>query len=530
MTLTTAAPVVDPTRADEPAAPLLRVADLAVTYRTDRGRREAVAAADVHVEPGEFVAVVGESGSGKSTLVQASLGLLPANGRITRGRVEYSGVDVTRWSDRRLSRVRGSYVGFVPQDPGTALNPTKRVGQQVLEAVVLNEPASRPRTAAERVARAVESLEVAGLADARRVYEQYPHELSGGMRQRVLIAIALAGNPKLVVADEPTSALDVTVQRVILDHLGALRRDLGIGVLLVTHDLGVALDRADRVVVMHEGRVVEEGDAGDVLRAPRDPYTRRLLAAAPTRSSVRLAPTDTSTHTPAPAPEPTIAGSTGPVLSAEGVSRTFHVGHGPTRRTIHAVAGVDLHVHPGRTHAIVGESGAGKSTLARLLVGLGTPDGGRVRVGDATLHDLSRRERREVTATCSSSTRTRTRRSTRGSASNVSWPSRCARSGWARGPRSGTGSWSCWTRWRSTRATCGNGRASSRAGSGSGSRSRGRSPSSRARSCSTSPCPRSTCRCRRRSSSSSSTCKPGSASATCSSRTTSASCGSSATT
>jgi len=395
MTLTTTAPAAG-AGAAEVAAPsaLLRVADLGVTYRTARGSREAVVDAAVDVAPGEFVTVVGESGSGKSTLVQAALGLLPANGRITRGRIEYSGVDVSRWSDRRLSRVRGSYVGFVPQDPGTALNPTKRVGRQVLEAVALNEPASAPRTAAERVGRALESLEVAGLADVRRVYEQYPHELSGGMRQRVLIAIALAGSPRLVVADEPTSALDVTVQRVILDHLGSLRRDLGIGVLLVTHDLGVALDRSDRVVVMHQGRVVEHGRAADVLQAPQDPYTQRLLAAAPTRASVRLLPADRvvpPSGVVVPAPE-----AAGPVLTAEAVTRTFHVGHGGTRRTVHAVAGVDLTVLPGRTHAIVGESGAGKSTLARLLVGIGTPDTGHVRVGGVQLDGLSRQERREV--------------------------------------------------------------------------------------------------------------------------------------
>ena len=343
----------------------------------------------MHVEPGEFVTIVGESGSGKSTLVQGVLGLLPANARVTRGGIAFSGVDVTRWPEKRLARVRGSYVGFVPQDPGTALNPTKRIGTQVLESVVLNEKAADPRTQQERVTHAIEALRTAGLRDPERVFHQYPHELSGGMRQRVLIAIALSGGPRLIVADEPTSALDVTVQRVILDHLSHLRDELGIGVLLVTHDLGVALDRSDRVVVMNEGRVVEQGAVQDVLRDPRDAYTRRLLAAAPTRRAVRLRPTVSDV------PLPLRADGT-PVLVADRVSRTFHSGHGANQRSVRAVDDVTLRVEPGRTHAIVGESGAGKSTLARLLAGIGTPDAGHVRVGDAVLADLSRRQRRDV--------------------------------------------------------------------------------------------------------------------------------------
>jgi len=380
--------------ADADAAPLLRTAGLRVAYRTPHGEHLAVDGVDVHVAAGELVSVVGESGSGKTTLVQGALGLLPRTARV-EGSIALSGVDVTRWSERRLARVRGSYVGYIPQDPGTSLNPVKRIGTQVLEAVVLNQRPDPGSSRAERRDAAVEALRVAGLRDPERVSEQYPHELSGGMKQRCLIAIALAGRPRVIVADEPTSALDVTVQRVILDHLERLRTDLGLGVLLVTHDLGVALDRSDRVVVMQHGRVVEHGGVGDVLSRPRDAYTRRLLAAAPTRHSPRLRATVVGPVTapaPAPPPDPGVP----PLLEAVDVTKTFQVGHGRARREIRALDGVSLAVVPGRTHAIVGESGAGKSTLARLLSGVGAPDRGHVRVGGVDLADLDARARRDV--------------------------------------------------------------------------------------------------------------------------------------
>src|SRR5690606_328788 len=243
----------------------------------------------LHVEPGEFVSLVGESGSGKSTLIQGALGLLPASARIRSGSIAYSGVDVTGWNDQRMARVRGNYVGFIPQDPNTSLNPVKKIGRQVIEAVRVNEPTAG--TAAQHREAALESLRAAGLTDAERVFHQYPHELSGGMKQRALIAIALAGKPKIIMADEPTSALDVTVQKVILDHLVRLREELGIGILLVTHDLGVALDRSDRILVMRNGEIVEEGPVRRVLENTTNAYTRRLLDAAPARHAGRLEPT-----------------------------------------------------------------------------------------------------------------------------------------------------------------------------------------------------------------------------------------------
>ncbi|WP_432923308.1 dipeptide ABC transporter ATP-binding protein [Microbispora sp. CA-135349] len=371
---------------EERRDPLLRITGLVVDYRA--GRRQwtpAVRGADLHVGPGEFVSLVGESGSGKTTLVQGALGLLPESARIRTGSIAYSGVDVTGWNDRRMALVRGNYVGFIPQDPNTSLNPSKRVGRQVIEAVRFNEPGTRD--AARHRDAALESLRTAGLKDAERVFHQYPHELSGGMKQRALIAIALAGKPKIIVADEPTSALDVTVQKVILDHLVRLREELGIGVLLVTHDLGVALDRSDRILVMRDGEIVEEGPVRRVLENPAGDHTRRLLDAAPARHAGRLEPASGARPVSAAAPE---------VLRARELTKTYRLrGRGPTRE-VRALDGADLVVREGTTHAIVGESGAGKSTLASILARFTVPDRGTVHLGDRELTGLSRRRLREV--------------------------------------------------------------------------------------------------------------------------------------
>jgi len=374
------------TQTDTAEEPLLRITDLAVDYRANgRDWTPAVRGASLQVQPGEFVSLVGESGSGKTTLVQGALGLLPAAARIRSGAISYSGVDVTGWNDRRMALVRGNYVGFIPQDPNTSLNPVKKIGQQVIEAVRFNE--SKEGNAAAHRDAALESLRTAGLAEAERVFGQYPHELSGGMKQRALIAIALAGKPKLILADEPTSALDVTVQKVILDHLVHLREELGIGILLVTHDLGVALDRSDRILVMQGGAIVEEGPVDRVLEHADDPYTRRLLDAAPARHAGRLQPT---------AGERPIHWQTPIVLRANDLAKTYRLrGRGP-KRELRALDGVDLAVRKGTTHAIVGESGAGKSTLASILVGFNAPDAGTVHVGEQRLTGLRHRELREV--------------------------------------------------------------------------------------------------------------------------------------
>jgi peptide/nickel transport system ATP-binding protein len=366
--------------------PLLRITDLAIDYRT--GRRQwtpAVRGAGLHVEPGEFVSLVGESGSGKTTLIQGALGLLPISARIRAGSIAYSGVDVTGWNDRRMALVRGNYVGFIPQDPNTSLNPVKKIGQQVIEAVRFNEP--KAGNAAQHRKAALESLRTAGLKDAERVFQQYPHELSGGMKQRALIAIALAGKPKIIVADEPTSALDVTVQKIILDHLVGLREELGIGILLVTHDLGIALERSDRILVMRDGEIVEEGLVRQVLENATNDYTRRLLDAAPARHIGRLEPTSGPRS---------VRAAASAVLEARALTKTYHLRGRGRRRELRALDAADLVVRKGTTHAIVGESGAGKSTLASILVGFASADSGTVHIGDREMTSLRHTQLREI--------------------------------------------------------------------------------------------------------------------------------------
>ncbi|MET0494697.1 MAG: ABC transporter ATP-binding protein [Actinoplanes sp.] len=355
---------------------VVETAGLDVGYVRHRTVRPAVIGLDLRVAPAEVVAIVGESGSGKTTTANALIGLLPANGRITAGSAIVDGVETAGAKERTLRRLRGSVVGLIPQDPMVGLNPTTRVGAQVAEVVKL-----RGITGPSAYAEAVEFLRQAGVPDPELRARQYPHELSGGLRQRALIAIALAGRPKLIIADEPTSALDVTVQKRILDHLTGLVREQGISLLIITHDLAVAADRADRVLVMQHGRKVEEGDPGTILTRPRQHYTRQLIAAAP-----RLA------HGGQVVPRFDVRGQAEPepILTLTGVSKTFAVTdprHG--RRGFNALDGVSVTVPRGQTHALVGESGCGKSTTLRIALGLEPATSGSVRLDGTEITGLS---------------------------------------------------------------------------------------------------------------------------------------------
>ncbi|MBO0985556.1 ABC transporter ATP-binding protein [Rathayibacter sp. SD072] len=337
---------------------LVRLDHLAVAY----DGQPVVHDVSLEIAPGEIVAVVGESGSGKSTTANALLGLLPANGRVTGGSITIGGADVTAASEKELRRLRGRVVALVPQDPMVGLNPTLRIGAQVAEAVRLRGVDRRSVPAEVR-----EALEQAGIDDPDLRARQYPHQLSGGLRQRALIAIALAGKPRLIIADEPTSALDVTVQKRILDHLQSLVREQGISLLIITHDLAVAADRADRVLVMRAGRVVEQGTPERILVAPREECTRALIAAAPGLGhGGTIAPRFTRVE---PAPE---------VLRIKNAVKEYAL---PGRRAgFRALDDVSFSLHAGRTLALVGESGSGKTTALRVALGLVAPTSGRVLV------------------------------------------------------------------------------------------------------------------------------------------------------
>jgi peptide/nickel transport system ATP-binding protein len=340
---------------------LLRLDGLHVGYRSNGIEVDAVRGVDLDIAPGEVVALVGESGSGKSTTAHSIIGLLPATGSVTAGSITYDGRDITRLRGRALRKIRGAEIGFIPQDPNLALNPVKRVGEQVAEALRVHGLAGR----AEAAELAIEILDRAGLSHPAARAKQYPHELSGGMKQRVLIGIALACHPKLVIADEPTSALDVTVQKRVLDHLGQLTAEDNTSVLLITHDLGVAADRADRIVVMRHGKVVESAATATLLVTPTEDYTQKLLAAAPSLAGKALI----GVRPPPPA-------ETRSLLHLDNVSKRFPLPG--SKEDVTAVDNVSITVHRGRTYSLIGESGSGKSTLARIAMRLEQASAGRV--------------------------------------------------------------------------------------------------------------------------------------------------------
>jgi peptide/nickel transport system ATP-binding protein len=360
-------------------APLLTIRDLHIAFTSDKKEVPAVNGVDLTIYAGQTVAIVGESGSGKSTTAHAIIDLLPGTGHVTSGSIEFQGKDLTKADGATMESIRGLKIGLVPQDPMSNLNPLYKVGAQVKEVVEVNDIAG-PREADARV---IELLEEAGLDNAAARAAQYPHEYSGGMRQRALIAAGLAARPELLIADEPTSALDVTVQRQILDHMQSLTDELGVALLLITHDLGLAAERADHLIVMYKGNVVESGPALEILQNPRHPYSKRLIASAPSLRSHRIAVEQReevreAAETVAQEAEEAVAHPQ--VIRARDLTKVFPVRTGALGRKIGftAVDSVSFDLERGTTSAIVGESGSGKSTVARMVLGLLDPTSGSV--------------------------------------------------------------------------------------------------------------------------------------------------------
>ncbi|MBF6062506.1 ABC transporter ATP-binding protein [Nocardia terpenica] len=365
--------------------PLLEVRDLNVSFTSEGRLIPAVRGVDLSVYPGQTVAIVGESGSGKSTTAHAVIDLLPGTGKVTSGSIMFDGKDLATASKRDVVAVRGRGIGFVPQDPMSNLNPVWKIGFQIRETLEANGIA-KGKAARQR---AIELLDEAGMSDSARRVNQYPHEFSGGMRQRALIAIGLSCRPKLLIADEPTSALDVTVQRQILDHLDVLTGELGTAVLLITHDLGLAAERAEHLVVMYRGRVVESGPALQILRDPQHEYTRKLVNSAPSLASQRLS----SVRKRAEVREQAVqvaeqlaevdaefTAATDDVVVASNLTKVFKIrGNTPWKSSnLVAVDDVSFRLRRGTTTAIVGESGSGKSTVAQMVLGLLEPTSGSV--------------------------------------------------------------------------------------------------------------------------------------------------------
>jgi peptide/nickel transport system ATP-binding protein len=386
-----------------PGTPLLEIKDLEVGFQTADGLVPAVRGVSFDLFPGETVAIVGESGSGKSTTAHAIINLLPGTGRVTGGQVLFEGRDLTQLKTADIESVRGRLIGLVPQDPMQSLNPVWSIGFQVEEAIKANGIATDKREIRKR---AIQVLKEAGLQDADRRLRQYSHQFSGGMRQRVLIGIGLSADPKLLIADEPTSALDVTVQRRILDHLESLTAEKNTAVIFITHDLGLAAERAENIVVMHRGKIVESGPALEILQDPKHPYTQRLVAAAPSLASKRIqsAHGGSVEHVGGAAAESidlaraaerhqAVDETAQPAIEFRNATKVFKIRTGSFSSTeFTAVDDISFSVPRGSTMALVGESGSGKSTAAKMLLGLERLTSGSILVDGEDVSAKSRAE------------------------------------------------------------------------------------------------------------------------------------------
>ncbi len=375
MTASILSPVVEPM-----ADVVLSVRDLKVSARTDQGLVPLVDGLSFDLHRGETLAIAGESGSGKSITSLACMGLLPEPAvRVTGGSIRFGEIELTTLPEKRMQAMRGARIAMIFQEPMTALNPVMSIGRQLVEAIRAHEPL----TVSQARARALEAVKAVRLSQPEKRLEQYPHELSGGMRQRVMIAMAIALRPAVLIADEPTTALDVTVQREVLDLLRDLQKELGTAVILITHDMGVVAEMADRVIVMRKGKMVEAAGTVDLFDAPKDPYTRDLLAAVPRIGGGAERPVSQTRDV---------------LVRYDDVSVNFPIRSGLLGRVaarVHAVEHVSLEIYRGETLSLVGESGCGKSTMAKALVGL-VPHQGRIEINGQAMGELGASGRKAI--------------------------------------------------------------------------------------------------------------------------------------
>ncbi len=381
--------------------PILSIDKLNVEFPSRRGNTLAVRDVSLEVAPGEVLGLVGESGAGKSTVGNALINLLEPPGRIVSGSIVFDGEDLTTLDDETLRGYRGKRIGMIFQDPQTSLNPLMTIGEQLIETI----RSTKGLSASDAEAEAIALLESAGIDEARARLRAYPHQFSGGMRQRVVIALALCGDPDLIIADEPTTALDVSIQAQILDLIKSLCASRQLGVVLVTHDIGVIAEIADRVAVMYNGEVVETGTVAQVLGAPEHDYTKSLIAAVPRGdrkidrftlidyidgSAAKGKSIDIDNHWLG-ADRTSVQSATDYALQVDAVNKRFVLKRSlfkANQRHVQALDNVSFSVQPGESFGLVGESGSGKSTVARVIAGLYSADNGRVEVlGQDVLSD-----------------------------------------------------------------------------------------------------------------------------------------------
>ncbi|WP_313609088.1 ABC transporter ATP-binding protein, partial [Rhizobium sp.] len=395
------------------AAPLgaedavLSVRNLTTSFHVDGGWKPVVRDISFDVGPGETVAIVGESGSGKSVTSLSIMRLLDRESSRVQGEILLGGRNLLSLSEDAMRQVRGNEVAMIFQEPMTSLNPLFTIGDQISEALLCHQPMSRADARAETI----RLLEKVRIPSASSRFDEYPHRFSGGMRQRVMIAMALASRPKLLIADEPTTALDVTIQGQILDLIKTLQEEEGTSVLFITHDMGVVAEIADRTVVMYRGEQVEVGATADIFHRGKHPYTRALLSAVPVLGSMtgeerplRFPIVNTTTgETQQPArPGDTVDASAQPVLKVEGLTKRFDIHSGLLGRLsgrVHAVENVSFDLRAGETLSLVGESGCGKSTTGRAIMRLIEPDAGSVMVNGENILALDKSGMREMRKT-----------------------------------------------------------------------------------------------------------------------------------